>query len=471
MNNKNCGCKKPKPCGCQEPEICGCKTKVDLLCSFYSGSPLLPSGIQPGDDGNTAIKKLNDSIADLPDSEYEPTLIDNIGGKIKVYKGLDPGTMIHEFKTIQGTDGIIVEDSQGTSQCDAGEFINVRNDKAWLKDYILYVLINEIDLCELISGCGIIPPVEEPTVQNIVFNIENRATKIFTEQDFAYSDPNSNPLASIKAIGNVEDYRLATNQYVSDAEVFITNVQQGLFKFIGKDTNLAYTSVVQYRAKNSQGAWSNLANITVNVAAKKIPNFAPVNIELVRGISNQKTATVSYTNGNSQTLSAGQVLYTVGTMGQPGYIKAYVQSSVVLGNSGTFNIVVSSLPYTTVSGNPSSVNYTIDSGTGVINFTYSSAPVVEDINLSTDYNEPIFFNPTIFTSKFTDLDNDVTQVRSMADPDALVGYKLNGVDYTGTWINIADTSNLAYYPDPTLTNAHNKKNRWQAKDSKGNESN
>ena len=471
MNNKNCGCNKHKPCGCEQPEICGCKTKVDLLCSFYSGAPLLPSTIQPGDDGNTAIKKLNDYLADLPDSEYEPTLMDNIGDKIEVYKGQNPGTMIHEFKTIQGSEGVIVEDSLGTSSCDKGEFINVKIDKNWFKDYLIYLLINEIDLCDLISHCGVIPPVEEPVVQNIVFNIPNRTTKTFTETDFAYSDPNSNPMEGVKVLGNVEDYRLATNQYVSDTDIPKINLTMGLFKFIAKDTNLAYTSVVQYRARNSQGAWSNLANLTINVAAKIIPIFAPVSVDLIRGVSNQKTATVSYTNGNNQTLTTGQTLYTIGTSGQPGYIRAYVQSTVVLGSAGTFNIVISSIPYATVSGNPSSVNYTIDSGVGVINFAYSSAPVVQDINLSTDYNEPIFFNPTIFTSKFTDLDNDVTQVRSMADPDALLGYKLNGLDYTGTWINIADTSNLAYYPDPALTNAHSKKNRWQAKDSKGNESN
>lgn len=474
MNKHKCGCNQHehKPCGCKEPKLCGCDEKVDLLCTQYTGVPLQPLDIEPGTDGNTVIKTINDYLGNLPDSEYEPTFIDNIGGKIEVYKGQNPGTLIHEFKTIQGSEGVIVEDNIGTSECNKGEFINVKIDKQWFKDYLLYLLINEIDLCELISGCTVNPPDnDDPVVQNIVFNIANRGTKVFTESDFAYSDPEGDYLASIKAVGIVEDYRLANNQYVSDFEVFIMNVQQGLFKFVAKDTNLAYQSVVQYRAKDSQGNWSNLANLTINVAEKLIPNFSPVTVELVRGISNQKTVTVAYTNGNNQTLSAGQTLYTVGTAGQPGYIRAYVQNSLVLQSSGSFNIVVVSIPYSTVSGNPSSVNYTIDSGNGVINFTYSSAPVVIDIDLSTPFNTPIFFTPTMFTSKFTDLDNDVTQVRAMADPDALLGYKLNGVDYTGTWINIADTANLAYYPDVALTNAHTKKNRWQAKDSKGNESN
>lgn len=472
MKNKDCGCNKNKPCGCDPVEYCGCTTKHDLLCSFYSGENLEPSGIKKGDTGNTAIEKLNQAIADLPDSETDPTLMDNIGGKIEVYKGINPGTFIHEFKTIQGTEGVIVEDSVGTSQCDSGEFINVKIDKQWLKDYLLYLLINEIDICDLVSECGIIPPAGEPVVQNIVFNIANRTTKTFTESDFDYTDPNSNPLEGIKVVGNVEDYKLATNAYVSDTDVPKINLTMGLFKFIAKDTNLAYTSVVQYRARNSQGVWSNLANLTINVAAKIIPNFAPVTVEVVRGISNQKTVTVSYTNGNNQTLTSGQTLYTVGTAGQPGYIRAYVQNTVVLSSSGgTFNVVLVTIPYATVSGNPASVSYTIDSGVGVINLSYSSAPVVINIDLSTDHNEPIFFTPTMFTSKFTDLDSDVTQVRAMADPDALVGYKLNGVDYTGTWINIADTANLVFYPDVAITNAYTKQNRWQAKDSKGNESN
>lgn len=473
MKNKDCGCNKNKPCGCDPVEYCGCNVKHDLLCSFYSGENLEPSGIKKGDNGNTAIEKLNRAIADLPSTESDPTLMDNIGGKIEVYKGINPGTFIHEFKTIQGSEGVIVEDNVGTTECNSGEFINVKIDKVWFKDYLLYLLINEIDLCELISGCGTNPPAnEDPVIQNIVFNIPNRSTKTFTETDFAFSDPDGDTLASIKAIGNVEGYKLASSQYVSDFEVFIMNVQQGLFKFTGKDTNLAYTSVVQYIAKDSQNKWSNLANLTINVAEKIIPNFEPITVELIRGISNQKTATVNYINGNNQTLTSGQTLYTVGTAGQPGYIRVYIQNTVVLGSSGgTFNVVVVAIPYPTISGNPASVNYTIDSGVGVINFTYSSAPVVVDIDLTTPFNTPILFTPTIFTSKFTDLDSDVTQVRALADPDALVGYKLNGVDYTGTWINIADTSNLAYYPDVALTNAHSKKNRWQAKDSKGNESN
>ena len=55
MNNKNCGCKKSKPCGCEQPEICGCKTKHDLLCSFYSGAPLIPSGIDKAKAVNPKI--------------------------------------------------------------------------------------------------------------------------------------------------------------------------------------------------------------------------------------------------------------------------------------------------------------------------------------------------------------------------------------------------------------------------------
>lgn len=470
--NKDCNCKRPKPCGCNEVEYCGCKTKVDLHCSFYSGDKLLPTNIEKGDTGNVAIKKINDYLKNLPDSEFEPTLMDNIGGKIEVYKGQDPGTLIHEFKTIQGSEGVIVENSQGTGNCDAGEFINVRIDKQWIKDYLIYLLINEIDLCELISGCGTNPPDnQDPVVQNITFNIPNRSTKIFTETDFAYSDPEGDYLASIKGIGNVEDYKLSNTPYVSDAEIFLINIQQGLFKYVAKDTNLAYTSVIQYRAKDSQGNWSNAANLTINVAEKIIPNFSPVTVALIRGISNTKTATVNYTNGNNQTLTAGQVLYTTGTQGQPGYIRAYVQSSVVLSPSGgSFNVVVVSTPYATVSGNPASITYTIDSGVGTINLTYSSAPTVEDIVIGTAYNTPVFFTPTVFTAHFSDLDNDVTQVRALGNPDSLVGYKLSGVDYTGTWINIADTANLAYYPDGALTNAHTKTNKWQAKDSQGNES-
>lgn len=473
MNRKNCGCHHSDPCGCDKPHIVGCEEKVDLLCTFYSGEELEPLDIQKGDDGNTVIKKINDYLHDLPDSEYEPTLIQSIGGKVDIYKGLS-SSLIHEVKSIQGIEGVIVRDAAATECSNGGDFIQALIDKEWLKNYIIYLFTSgEIDICELIAHCNTNPPDnEDPVVQNIVFNIPNRSSKVFTETDFAYTDPEGDMMTSVKAIGNVEDYRLSNNPYVSDAEVFVFNLQQGLFKFVAKDTNLAYTSTVQYRAKDSQGNWSNAANLTINVAEKIIPNFSPVTFaNLLRGVSNTKTATVNYTNGNGQTLTAGQVLYTIGTSGQEGYIRIYVQSTTVLSSAGgTFNIVIVTTPYSTVSGNPASVTYTIDSGVGVVNLTYGSAPVVEDIVKGTPYNTPVFFTPTDFTAHFTDLDNDVTQVRALSNPDSLQGYKLSGNDYTGGWINIADTANLAFYPDATLTNANTKTNKWQAKDAQGNES-
>lgn len=133
MYKHNCNCDKHKPCGCKEPEVCGCKTKVDLLCSFYSGQPLQPLNIEPGTDGNSVIKKINDYLKDLPDTDFEPTFIDNVGGKIEVYKGQNPGTLVHEFKTIQGSEGVIVEDAVGTGNCDNGEYINIKIDKNGLK--------------------------------------------------------------------------------------------------------------------------------------------------------------------------------------------------------------------------------------------------------------------------------------------------------------------------------------------------
>lgn len=474
MHIKNCNCNEHTHCGCKKPELCGCKTKVDLLCSFYSGTELQPLNIESGTDGNTVIKKINDYLKDLPEVNDEPTFIDNVGGKIEVYKGQNPGTLVHEFKTIQGSEGVIVEDAIGTGNCDNGEYINVKIDKKWIKDYIIYLLINEIDLCELISGCGTPPINNDPVVTDIVINIPNRSTRVFTEMDFDshYTDPEGDYLASVKTIGNVVDYKLANNPYVSDTEVFLFNVQQGLFKFVAQNTDLAYQSVVQWRAKDSQGNWSNAATLTINVAEKIIPNFAPVTIALIRGISNTKTASVAYTNGNGQTLTAGQTLYTTGTVGQPGYIRAYVQNSTVLSSSGTFNIVVTSIPHNTLGGNPAAITYTIDSGVGTINFTYSSIPTNETFTENTDYLDPIFFTPSMFTAHMADLDGDESQVRilpitSAGIAESLTGYKLNGSNYTGSWIDITDLGNLEFHPENIIA-GYNKTNKWEVKDSQGN---
>ena len=233
----------------------------------------------------------------------------------------------------------------------------------------------------------------------------------------------------------------------------------------------SYIAAIASRASFSDPVWySDIACIIWSRFFVSI--FKPITVELERGVQTIVNVPITYSNANNTLIQAGTVLYTNGIpTGTQGSIKVSVLSTTTLNNSGTFTVKIEVFPFESLSGNPSSVSYIIDSGIGVINFTYYSKPEVQDINLTTPYNTPINFTPTIFTSKFTDLDGDVTHVRALGTPDSLQGYKLNGADYTGTWIPISETNNLVFNPDPAVTTVVNKTNRWQARDSRNNESN
>lgn len=470
MNNTNCNCNTITPCGSETVINCGCKVKQDLLCTVYTGPKLLPLNIEPGTDGNTVIKTINDHIQNLSGdgNGAEPLLIESVGGKADIYQGVSTA-YIHQIRSIQGEEGVIVEVKGPADSCDTGNFINVRIDKDWIKNHILNLLVNEFDLCDLISGCGTVPiPNDAPTTADLVFNIPNRSTKIFTGTDFTFNDPDGDAFSAVRVTGNVVDYKLNDLPYTADDVVTVGDIQLGKFKFVGQDTDLAYQNVAQFKVRDSQGSWSSASLITMNVAAKVIVQLQNVSLSFLRGATDTKTATVSYTNGNGQTLTAGQVLYTTGTVGQPGYIRVYVQANTVLTSVGTFNVVVVSYPYETIAGNPASITYNIDGGNGIINLTYMSAPENDDVNLDTEFLQPIPFTTAMLTAAISDLDNDAQQIRiNPSTPDNLNGYFYNGIAYGGQWIDIADIGNITFIPD-NIPAGYTKSNVWEVKDSQGN---
>ena len=125
---------KKTPCGCSEPINCGCKSKVDLLCTYYSGQHLDPLNIDSGMDGNTVIKIINDYIKNvLLQLELDPTIIKNVGNGIEVYKGLSDA-FIHEFKTLLGIEGVIITEQDNT--------VSIKVDPEWIKNNIDLLLEN-----------------------------------------------------------------------------------------------------------------------------------------------------------------------------------------------------------------------------------------------------------------------------------------------------------------------------------------
>lgn len=123
-----CGCGKSDPCGCNKPILCGCKTKVDLLCTYYSGVHLDPLNIPPGTDGNTVIKIINDYIKEiLLNLELDPTVITSVGNGFEVYKGLSD-EFRHEIKSVLEGEGIKITEQSDT--------LTVSIDPLWIENNV-----------------------------------------------------------------------------------------------------------------------------------------------------------------------------------------------------------------------------------------------------------------------------------------------------------------------------------------------
>lgn len=238
-------------CGCKEPDLCGCAIKLPFECTTYTGVTLQPLGIESQMDGNMVIKLINDYVKNFVDNlEIDPTLLTNIGGKVEIYKGLS-STFEHEIKTIQGTQGIIVEslDDPATSYHNGGEFINVKIDTDWLDEYI----------CERIQACGVIPP--QPHIigtSDIVINLSNGASYTFGAQDFVnhFTDSYvSHTLEEVRLTGDVTNITFQGNAYVAGTWIPLTDIT-GLV-FTSPVQNGTYTVTIPWDGKDNLGNISN----------------------------------------------------------------------------------------------------------------------------------------------------------------------------------------------------------------------
>lgn len=132
MAEKDCGCNKPNNCDCYQSNLCGCKSKVDLLCTFYSGEFLSPLLIENGMDGNTIIKIINDYIQQiLSDIELQDVVIESVGEGALIYKGFS-SELKHEIKTALQGEGIEITEQENTFTISLDAdfvtgLINVRN--------------------------------------------------------------------------------------------------------------------------------------------------------------------------------------------------------------------------------------------------------------------------------------------------------------------------------------------------------
>jgi hypothetical protein len=213
-----------------------------------------------------------------------------------------------------------------------------------------------------------------------------------------------------------------------------------------------------------------MANIIINIAAKIFLNFSPMTVALIRDIDNTKPVTLNYTSGTGQTMTAGQVLYTVGTAGQSGFLQVTVATTTTLVGAGTVSLTVTSHPSPTQANQ--SVPFTFDQSTITLNITYNSKPVTSNVTISMANRAIRPFTTAEFLAAYTDFDSDA-MIEMMAT-GTMTGYEydVNGTNnwiayVAGTWIPVNNIARLRYVAADQDT-AYTKTNAWFAKDAQGN---
>ena len=209
-----------------------------------------------------------------------------------------------------------------------------------------------------------------------------------------------------------------------------------------------------------------MKQLKIKILAKIFINFQAINITFLREQQTSKEVSVPYTNGRAFVLSAGQVLYTVGTLNQAGYLEIKVVNNTTLTSSG--NLLLSITHYPSVSEANKTINFNIDSSAVNINFYYNSAPTINDIIVQTNNRTPYTFTSQDFLANISDYDNDqIVEVSLIGD---LTGYSLdNNSILSGSWITMADIAlgKLKYTPLNQDT-YYEKDIQYKAKDINGN---
>ena len=209
-----------------------------------------------------------------------------------------------------------------------------------------------------------------------------------------------------------------------------------------------------------------MKQLKIKILAKIFINFQAINITFLRGEQTNKEISLPYTNGGNLVLSAGQVLYTVGTLNQVGYLEIKIVNNTTLTSSG--NLLLSITHYPSVSEANKTINFNIDSSAVNINFYYNSAPTINDIIVQTANRTPYIFTSQDFLANITDYDNDqITEVSLIGD---LTGYSLdNNSILSGSWVTMVDIAlgKLKYTPLNQDT-YYEKDIQYKAKDINGN---
>ena len=213
-----------------------------------------------------------------------------------------------------------------------------------------------------------------------------------------------------------------------------------------------------------------MANIIINVAAKIFLNFTPITVNLIREDNNSVPVTLNYSSGTGQTMTAGQVLYSVGTVGNLGFLEVVVNSNTTLNGTGTVSLTVNSYPTATQANQ--TVTFQFDQSTITLNLVYNSKPVISNVNISLTNRGTHDFTTAEFLAAYTDLDSNAMSEIKAEGTTTGYEYDINGTNtyvpyVAGTWIPVNNITRLRFKA-ANQNAAYLQSNPWFAKDSQGN---
>ena len=444
-----------KYCGCSKPVLNGCSSQTDLGCVYYTGDKLDPLNIDKGTNGNSIIKIINDYIKNVLERlEVPPTRISNIGNKVGIYKDLSD-QFIHEFKSISGIDGIIINSTN--------DYVEISVDTDWLLDNIILLFNNQtfkvflesylqtmfstvnfqqffaeyisnlmtsnkIDICNIIKSCE---DTHSPTLSsNITYTIGNRSSVNLLQTDFTniYSDELNHLPVNIKIKeGNYNNVLYNGSPITTGMLIPISNAN--MITITGENIDTSYTQQFGFSIINDNNEETQVRYVVLNVS-QKADTYADC-IELRTGInySDSIIKDYVYTGQSSKTIKVvnncstsfvlnSQTLFSESTIGSN--FVASIGSTTIPGNTTVDVPVYYNGSY---KGSMLSLNYTITINDTTANYTINViipdvAPVTQDstIELSNRENKIISSTDLIYSDANGD---PITNVRFIGDTSKL----------------------------------------------------
>ena len=246
-----------------------------------------------------------------------------------------------------------------------------------------------------------------PVVSNFSKLLENRAEYTFTLADFSsnFTDDDGDSLDLVNIIGDVSNFKLNGVAYVSGGDITVYNLNNGHLKYTSPSVNSASQKVVSYTAKDTHGATSNVATITIDskayCTAPTLTSVDKVSNNTVTFIWNNNG--VEYGSGANISLEVstdGGTTYTslvnVSPSASPYTISSGVINSITNGSAVKFRITANGGACVSQSSNVITLTWVKDSEMSISNVVNTENSTCFKLNVSNgNYNGGIALTASI----------------------------------------------------------------------------